>query len=154
MSALPSNGTCVNTTGSERTLGAVERDLARDALADEQAKRLMTIPGIHMVVAIGIMAAIGPIERFASPQHLVSYFGLNPSVHQSGDGPAHHGRITKRGRGHARGMLVEAAWVAARVPGSTTRLLFADPRPPWSARGGCRRCPQARSPDLAHAAKQ
>jgi transposase len=98
-------------------LGAVERDLARDALADEQAKRLMTIPGIHMVVAIGIMAAIGPIKRFASPQHLVSYFGLNPSVHQSGNGPAHHGRITKRGRGHARGMLVEAAWVAARVPG-------------------------------------
>jgi transposase len=98
-------------------LGAVERDLARDALADEQAKRLMTIPGIHMVVAIGIMAAIGPIERFASPQQLVSYFGLNPSVHQSGNGPVHHGRITKRGRGHARGMLVEAAWVAARVPG-------------------------------------
>jgi len=86
-------------------------------MADEQAKRLMTIPGIHMVVAVGIMAAIGHIERFASPQQLVSYFGLNPSVHQSGNGPVHRGRITKRGRGHARGMLVEAAWVAARVPG-------------------------------------
>jgi hypothetical protein len=70
-----------------------------------------------MVVAVGIIAAIGPIERFASPQHLVSYLGLNPSVHQSGNGPLHHGRITKRGPGHARGMLVEAAWVAARVPG-------------------------------------
>jgi transposase len=98
-------------------LGAVERDLAQGALADERAKRLMTIPGIHMVVAVGIMAAIGPIERFASPQQLVSYFGLNPSVHQSGSGPVHRGRITKRGRGHARGMLVEAAWVAARAPG-------------------------------------
>jgi transposase len=94
-----------------------ERDLARDALADERAKQLMTILGIHMVVAVGIMAAIGPIERFASPQQLVSYFGLNPSIHQSGNGPVHRGRITKRGRGHARGMLVEAAWVAARVPG-------------------------------------
>ena len=98
-------------------LGVVERDLARSTLADEHAKRLMTIPGIHMVVAVGIMAAIGHIERFASPQQLVSYFGLNPSVHQSGNGPVHRGRITKRGRGHARGMLVEAAWVAARVPG-------------------------------------
>lgn len=98
-------------------LSVVERDLARNALADERAKRLMTIPGIHMVVAVGIIAAIGPIERFASPQHLVSFLGLNPSVHQSGNGPVHHGRITKRGRGHARGMLVEAAWVAARVPG-------------------------------------
>lgn len=98
-------------------LDVVERDLARGALADEQAKRLLTIPGIHMAVAVGVMAAIGHIERFASPQHLVSYLGLNPSVHQSGNGPVHRGRITKRGRGHARGMLVEAAWVAARVPG-------------------------------------
>ena len=62
-------------------LTVVERDLARSVLADEPAKRLMTIPGIHMVVAVGMMAAIGHIERFASPQQLVSYFGLNPSVH-------------------------------------------------------------------------
>ena len=48
---------------------------------------------------------------------LVAYLGLNPSVHQSGEGPAHHGRITKQGRGQARGMLVEAAWAAARSPG-------------------------------------
>ena len=47
----------------------------------------------------------------------MSYLGLNPSVWQSGPGPAYHGRITKQGRGHARGMLVEAAWAAARAPG-------------------------------------
>jgi transposase len=28
-----------------------------------------------------------------------------------------HGRITKQGRSQARGMLVEAAWIAARTPG-------------------------------------
>ena len=60
-------------------------------------------------------AAIGDIGRFESPQKLVSYLGLNPSVRQSGPGPAYHGRITKQGRGHARGMLVEAAWAAARI---------------------------------------
>ena len=38
-------------------------------------------------------------------------------MRQSGPGPAYHGRITKQGRGHARGMLVEAAWAAARAPG-------------------------------------
>ena len=47
-------------------------------------------------------------------QKLVSYLGLNPSVRQSGPGPAYHGRITKQGRGHARGMLVEAAWAASK----------------------------------------
>jgi transposase len=98
-------------------LRVVERDLAQKALADPNAKRLMTIPGIDMVVAMGLLAAIGDVGRFVSPQHLVSYLGLNPSVRQSGAGPAHHGRITKQGCGHARGMLVEAAWAAARAPG-------------------------------------
>lgn len=77
----------------------------------------MTIPGIDMVVATGVMAAIGRIDRFASPEKLVAYFGLNPSVRQSGDRPAHHGRITKRGRSHARYLLVEAAWQTVRSPG-------------------------------------
>src|SRR3546814_16218171 len=63
------------------------------------------------------MAAIGDIGRFSSPQKLVSYFGLNPRVRQSGLGPAHHGRISKVGRSHARAMLVEAAWAAATTPG-------------------------------------
>jgi len=63
------------------------------------------------------MAAIGDITRFSSPQKLVSYFGLNPRVRQSGLGAAHHGRISKIGRSHARAMLVEAAWAAAKAPG-------------------------------------
>jgi transposase len=98
-------------------LRVVERELARGALADASVKRLMTIPGIDMVVAVGLTAAIGPIERFKKPDQLVSYIGLNPSVHQSGEGPARHGRITKQGRTHARTMLVEAAWQAVRGPG-------------------------------------
>jgi transposase len=60
-------------------------------------------------VAVGVLAAIGDIARFSSPDKLVSYLGLNPSVRQSGNGPAHHGQITKQGRSHARAMLVEAA---------------------------------------------
>lgn len=98
-------------------LQVVERELARDAVADANIKRLMTIPGIDMVVALGLAAAIGPISRFKGPDQLVSYIGLNPSVHQSGEGRAQHGRITKQGRSHARTMLVEAAWQAVRGPG-------------------------------------
>jgi transposase len=70
-----------------------------------------------MTVALAIIAAIGDINRFGSPEKLVSYLGLNPSVRRSAPGPAHHGRIIKQGRGHARGMLVEAAWVTAHTPG-------------------------------------
>jgi hypothetical protein len=54
--------------------------------------------------------------RFRNPERLVSYLGLNPRVRQSGGQPASHGRITKAGPAHARGMLVEAAWSAAKAP--------------------------------------
>ena len=95
----------------------IDRDIARSVLDDEAIKRLMTITGVNLTVAAGLMAAIGDIERFKSPQKLVSYFGLNPRVRQSGLGAAHHGRISKVGRSHARAMLVEAAWAAAKTPG-------------------------------------
>lgn len=98
-------------------LKGVERDIAKAALGDRNVTRLMTIPGIDMVVAVGLMAAIGRIERFDKPDKLAAYIGLNPSVHQSGDKPAHHGRITKHGRSSARHLLVEAAWQSARGPG-------------------------------------
>jgi transposase len=64
-----------------------------------------------------VLAAIGDVTRFSSPQKLVSYFGLNPKVRQSGDRPAYHGRIRRQGRAHARAMLVEAAWSIATQPG-------------------------------------
>jgi hypothetical protein len=66
---------------------------------------------------VGLVAAIGDVSRFASPQKQVSYVGLNPRVRQSGLGLAQYGRISKQGRAHARAMLVEAAWTAAKTPG-------------------------------------
>lgn len=60
---------------------------------------------------------MGDVSRFPSPRHLVSYLGLNPKVRQSGSEPAKHGRISKRGPAAVRGVLTEAAWVAARTPG-------------------------------------
>jgi hypothetical protein len=41
----------------------LDRQLAQPALNDE---RLMTISGIHVTVALGFLAAIGDIHRFAS----------------------------------------------------------------------------------------
>ena len=69
------------------------------------------------------MAAIGSIKRFNSAQKLASYFGLYPLVRQSGLGAAHHRRIIAVGRSHARAMLVEAAWAAAKAP-CTLRAFF------------------------------
>ena len=98
-------------------LMAIDKLLCESVLQDEQLKRLLTITGVNCVVAIGLLAAIGDISRFAAPEKLVSYFGLNPRVRQSGLQPARHGHISKVGRAHARAMLVEAAWAAANSAG-------------------------------------
>ncbi len=95
-------------------LKLIDAELARVALRREEVKRLMTIPGVDATVALSIVAAVGDFGRFRSPEKLVSYLGLNPRVRQSGGQPASHGRITKQGRAHARGMLVGAA---AKTPG-------------------------------------
>jgi transposase len=98
-------------------LAALDADIARDTVDDPSVQRLLTIAGVNAIVASGIVAAIGDISRFKEPQKLVSYFGLNPRVRQSGLGLAQYGRISKHGRSHARGLLVEAAWAAAKAPG-------------------------------------
>jgi transposase len=98
-------------------LRLIDTDLASVALAREEVKRLMTIPGVDATVALSIVAAVGDFGRFRSSDKLVSYLGLNPRVRQSGRQPASHGRITKQGRAHARGMLVEAAFAASKAPG-------------------------------------
>lgn len=95
----------------------IDRQVGEAVLEDARIHQLLTITGVNTTVAIGLIAAIGDIGRFRSPQKLVSYFGLNPCVYQSGLQPAKHGHISKRGRAHARAMLVEAAWAAAKAPG-------------------------------------
>jgi transposase len=98
-------------------LKLIDTDLGRIGLERPEVKRLMTVPGIDATVALSIIAAVGDFHRFAGPDRLVSYLGLNPRVRQSGNQPASHGRITKNGRAHARGMLVEAAFSAVKTPG-------------------------------------
>lgn len=93
-----------------------ERGIAKEAHPDEYVQLLLGIPGIRFVTALGIKAAIGDASRFDGPDRLVSYLGLNPSVHQSGNS-SYHGPITKRGRSHARWLLIEAAEHAAKAPG-------------------------------------
>jgi transposase len=95
----------------------VEALIARQALESEEARRLMTVPGVNVITAATFLAAIGDIRRFQSPRTLVGSLGLDPKVRQSGLGPATHGRISKQGSAPARYALVEASWSVVRQPG-------------------------------------
>jgi transposase len=95
----------------------VERQLAEQALARPDVRRLMTIPGVGAITALALVAVIGDVTRFPSPRQLVGYLGLDPRVRQSGEKAARHGHISRAGQAHARGLLIEAAHVAIRTPG-------------------------------------
>jgi transposase len=101
----------------EKELAEVERLIAGAAMESAEIRRLMSVPGVNVIVAASFMAAIGDIHRFQSPRKLVGYLGLDPLVRQSGVSPATHGHISKQGSVRARHALVEACWTTVRQPG-------------------------------------
>ena len=69
---------------------------------------LLTIPGIGLLTATAIVAFIGDIRRFPSGRHFASYLGLTPREYSSGL-KRHLGRISKRGDGYLRTLLIHGA---------------------------------------------
>ena len=97
-------------------IAGLDQRLARRVYQDERVKLLMTLPGVSQQVAQAVVAAVGEIERFASPEKLAAYLGLVPSTRQSAN-RCYHGPITKAGRVHARWALVQAGHCARVDPG-------------------------------------
>lgn len=86
----------------------------QEAHRREQARRLMTHPGVGPVTGLAFVLTIGPVERFAGSKQVSSYLGLIPSENSSGARRQRLGHITKQGNSFLRGMLVEAAQSAVR----------------------------------------
>ena len=83
--------------------------LAR-AKADKIAQRLMTVPGIGVVVALAYAAVIDDPARFRRSSSVGAYIGLTPKRHQSGE-EDWSGHISRCGDGLLRSYLFEAATV-------------------------------------------
>jgi len=70
---------------------------------------LHTIPGIGKVLAAVILSEIGDIHRFAAPEKLVAFTGMDPSLKQSGEFTGSQSHMSKRGSPYLR----RAIWLAA-----------------------------------------
>jgi transposase len=92
----------------------LEEDFKAVAAGDERVPLLVQLPGISLISAVTLLAAIGDIGRFPTPQKLVGYSGLGARVHDSGQ-TRRTGRITKQGRRDLRATMVEAAHTAAQI---------------------------------------
>ena len=70
-----------------------------------------------------LVAELGDLERFASAPQLMSYLGLCPGEHTTGES-RRQGGITKLGNGIARKAMIEAAW-NNRTPARISRTVLA-----------------------------
>jgi transposase len=92
----------------EGRIKLVERQL--EALAPQlpAVDHLLSIPGIGLLTATALVAFIGDVRRFPSGRHLASYLGLTPREFSSGL-KRYLGRISKRGDGYLRCLLIHGA---------------------------------------------
>src|SRR5262245_17342345 len=82
---------------------------------------IQALRGVQFLAAVTLIAELGDLSRFDNPRQLMSYLGLAPSEHTSGE-RRRQGSITKTGNSHARRVLVEGAW-AYRYPAKVSRHL-------------------------------
>ncbi len=76
--------------------------------ANEASRRLEAIPGVGVITATALVATIGDASQFNSGRQLAAWLGLVPRQHSSG-GKERLGRISKRGDGYIRRLLVHGA---------------------------------------------
>ena len=89
----------------DRRIAAFDKELAEWARNEEAARRLMTIPGIGVLNATALVAAIGQGESFASGRDLAAWLGLVPRQVTTGGRPRLLG-ISKRGNKYLRKLLI------------------------------------------------
>ena len=88
-----------------------EIEAAIKTIIDEMAPPILTIPGISYRMGAMILAEVGDLSRFDSPDKLLAYAGLSPSTYQSGKFYATGGyaHMEKRGSRYLRYALFNAA---------------------------------------------
>jgi len=98
----------------------VER-LAQDPRYAEAVATLRCFRSIDTISAVGYAVELHNFERFTSARRLMSFVGLIPGEHSSGE-KRRQGAITKTGNSHVRRLLIEAAWNYRHRPHVGTSL--------------------------------
>jgi transposase len=99
---------CTEIRELERRIKMIETQLAALAAQTPAVARLMTIPGIGLIIATALVAFVGDIHRFPSARHFASYLGLTPKEHSTGS-RRRLGAISKQGDVFLRTLLIHGA---------------------------------------------
>jgi transposase len=92
----------------DRRIAAFDSEFAALARSDADARRLATIPGIGVLNATALLAAIGNGQSFTRGRDLAAWLGLVPRQITTGGKPRLVG-ITKRGNKYLRKLIIHGA---------------------------------------------
>lgn len=102
----------------------LERTILNDLQKDRRKLQiLMSVPGIGTIGATTLLAEIGDVNDFSTPDKLAKWVGITPRVYQSAN-KLHTGSITKQGSKHIRWILVEVAHSCIRTKNTALRDFF------------------------------
>jgi transposase len=105
----------------EEKIRPLDQAVAKEAEPNEAARRLATHPGVGPVISLATVLTMGDVRRFDNSRSWVSYLGLNPSEHSSGQ-RRRLGSISKQGNPFLRYLLVEGAVTATRGDKDLARM--------------------------------
>jgi transposase len=95
----------------DRRIAVFDAEFAAFTKENEDAKRLATIPGVGIMIASALIAAIGKAEAFEHGRDLSAWLGLVPRQSTTGGKPKLFG-ISKRGNKYLRKLLIHGARAA------------------------------------------
>lgn len=100
--------TMLVTVDRRNRLDAAIAEMAADSEFTAVVTRLGCLRGVSTLTAFGLAVEIGDWQRLTG-RSIGAYLGLVPTEYSSGASRS-QGAITKTGNGHARRLLIEAAW--------------------------------------------
>jgi transposase len=98
----------------DEQIGKLDQAAQQAAEKHEQARLLMTQPGVGPITSLAFAVTIGDATRFKRGKQVASYLGLIPREYSSG-GKQNLGSISKQGNRFLRMLLVEAAQHVTRL---------------------------------------
>jgi transposase len=90
----------------DREVVRLERDIHQHLKHDVGYRAIQVINGVGRISAAVLVAEIGDVSRFPTPEHLCSWCGLTPK-HRESDQKTRRGRISKQGSRLVRATLIE-----------------------------------------------
>jgi transposase len=98
----------------DERIDALEGTLKALCEQSEDCQRLLTIPGVGLLSATALVAAIGDIRAFKNGRELAAWLGLVPRQHSTGGKMTLMG-ISKRGDTYLRTLLIHGGRTVVRV---------------------------------------